>query len=276
MVNTIWTIRVAGVNSSISRSVLYRYFGAFGAIKKIEFIQSTNSIRMICRMLIDDHLTYMRILVAKNHTLLGRTLTCLPFLEGRALQTFNYSQNKCRVVLKRVPTFITEGMLVGCLENQVGRVAYIHRYKSESEYHKLSNRKYSCFLVSFSSPKSTTKMLSSEQQTTFYLKMYETTVNCYRFKTSYNEKKSNNKHPTVQKANINQAANGDPLHSRQLLGTASVHQARANDDLCNPVVFEPDSQVCIHRFKPTSIRYCMRSDFYCSETLMRFNKSGRY
>ena len=81
----------------------------------------------------------------------GRQLKVQPQLTGLQLYKLNRSYNKRRILLKRVPGYISTEEIKRCLEKHFGRISEFFELKSEmSYYHQIDeNRKNKTFSVMF-------------------------------------------------------------------------------------------------------------------------------
>jgi hypothetical protein len=136
-------IYVAGVHSKTKHSEILHFFESFGPIVSVEpkpckpdaAFGSELAKQQIPKSYwiveAGDTETYSKILTVKNCTLFGRSLCLLPFMAGEDLILHSKLKSKKRVLIKKVPSWVTEEQLLAAIESQVE--AY---FKYETDSHK--------------------------------------------------------------------------------------------------------------------------------------------
>lgn len=183
--NSTYEIFVGGVSYSTKLHTVHRYFQEFGMVKSVALIRSADGVRKNIRISMANIKGYARILNCRNHELNGRSITCAPFMGGKALAALTSKQNKCKVILKGVPKDIGSQELKYLLENQIGQVEKLFSYKPEIKQELSSNRQFHTYSVKFVNREDADKLLRNGQLAIF---KYRTCICVEKFKYSNSSK----------------------------------------------------------------------------------------
>lgn len=145
-------IYVAGVHSKTKQIELLHFFESFGPIVSVEprpckddkgfHIKSnpwTSRVYWIVRA--GDYETYKNILDSKSIMFFGRTLYMSPVMTGRDLILHSKLKSKKRVLIKKVPSWVTEEQLLSAIESQIGKVEAYFKYETDSHKAKKHDSK---------------------------------------------------------------------------------------------------------------------------------------
>jgi hypothetical protein len=83
---------------------------------------------------------------------------CKPYLTGVNLYKLNARNNKRRIILKFVPSYLRVKEVRNALEDQFGEIEEIYPFLSDSKYHDESRRKYYTYSVMFVNPSAAQKV----------------------------------------------------------------------------------------------------------------------
>lgn len=125
---------VTGMMATCTALELGHYFEWFGEIEdvreiKLEISSSKSFIVVPANQKIfSDILEYVQ---REDLTFQGRQLHCQPFASGEKLKNLNQQLSSRRVLLKRVPSYITPFLLKQELEMAVGKISRIFAYQSD-------------------------------------------------------------------------------------------------------------------------------------------------
>lgn len=133
---------VAGLPSRINVIAVQDYFNRFGDVKITTCSHSnrsglkiTNPLENLkngcCIVETYDNITRDKILRCVTHLFYGRTLQVSQYRTGSDLIQHNLNLNKRRVIVKKVPKIISELILRSFLEDQIGAVQSIYKYKAQ-------------------------------------------------------------------------------------------------------------------------------------------------
>lgn len=125
---------IAGIPSGISLQMVADFFGQFGFFKFPESemgdaSKSEHQAKGHCILLCPDHDLAFRIIAQKNFKFLGRTLTVTQHRSGIGLIVQNKRLNKCRVIFKKVPSYLTEDNFHQELEAACGHLQALFQFK---------------------------------------------------------------------------------------------------------------------------------------------------
>jgi hypothetical protein len=147
-------IYVAGVHSRTKPLELLHFFESFGPIVSVEpkpckadtatDTKPSKSGAQKSYWIIEarDSQTYNKILTSKNCILFGRSLCLLPFMDGEDLILHSKLKSKKRVLIKKVPSWVTEEQLLAAIESQIGKVEAYFKYETDShKAKKLDSKK---------------------------------------------------------------------------------------------------------------------------------------
>lgn len=152
------SIFVAGIPSGSCSKEIERFFESLGF--QVEILcddQASKSDLIIlkghCVMQAKNPESYSEVLNSNRIVFKGRSLTCKPFLSGKALQHHNRQTNKRRVVIKSVPLHISMEHLRNFMESAFGPIDKMYQYLPEKfdEYRKIltHERKFGSYSVLF-------------------------------------------------------------------------------------------------------------------------------
>jgi uncharacterized Fe-S cluster-containing protein len=153
-------VYVAGLPPAIDHSSLKAYFRSFGRVNKI-YIYTQNTqypnhaatkVKLHCKVTVQDESTYLRILSEQNHCFMGRHLFCQEFKKGRELSDHNAHVKNRRVIVKKVPSYFTENMLLELIHARFGAVDTIYEFKTDALDLPTVNKRFKSFSVSFRQP----------------------------------------------------------------------------------------------------------------------------
>ena len=153
-------VYVAGLPPAIDHSSLKAYFRNFGRVNKI-YIYTQNAqrprtaaakVKLHCKVTVQDESTYLRILSEKNHCFMGRNLFCQEFKKGRELSDHNAHVKNRRVIVKKVPSYFTEDMLLDLIQARLGAVDTIYEFKTDALNLPTVSKRFKSFSVSFRQP----------------------------------------------------------------------------------------------------------------------------
>ena len=150
-------IYVAGIPTSTTTVELSACFSRHSYLVRVEttskFPTGDNSQRFVldghCVISVADTTTYESILTNKRILLRGRRLMCSEFLTGTKLYKLNAMNNKRRIILKYVPSYLSEIEVKDSLERQFGKVERFFSYLSEHKEADESRRRYKAYSVMF-------------------------------------------------------------------------------------------------------------------------------
>ena len=147
--DSILRIHVAGVPSRVKQSELLHFFESFGPIVSVEPRPCKEDITIspgkssktywVLRLANED--TYLRILSEKQVVLFGRSIHVSPMFSGRDLIMHNRENTKKRVLIKKVPSWVTEEQLLSAIESQIGKVEAYFKYETDSHKAKKHDSK---------------------------------------------------------------------------------------------------------------------------------------
>ena len=178
---------VTGVAAYGTIQQVYEYFSGFGNIKYVKLIHLNN--QKLAFKITTDNATCLKILNSKNHWIDGRNIQCNLFISGNDLIKKNIKMNKCRIIIKKVPSFISIHQLKNAVELMYGEINTIFQFKSDSnmgtETSIRGKKMYSSYSVLFSKKESVAKIATES----FYLHDCDTSViiekfQCRRTKTT--------------------------------------------------------------------------------------------
>lgn len=152
---------VAGIPTRVSERRVVEYFSQFGPIDYAEmrFCGTKNNKSLplkfqskgYCIVKAGTLQTVRNILQSQEHNFGGRKLHVSEFRTGMDLILHNHRSAKKRVLLKKVPSTLSEPEITALLEELVqGKVEAIFRYEPEGRKHKVQkHRKISTYSVIF-------------------------------------------------------------------------------------------------------------------------------
>ena len=162
----VYKVFIAGVPSVLTYGTMKNYFSKIGPITFIygnrtaedkeqtaSYLEILNSPckKGYCVIETPSIDTYEAILNGK-HKLMGRDLICKRYLQDEDLIQHNQLINEKRLLLKKVPSRITESVLREFLESSYGEVSVLYVFKSTQEVKNLKpikQKRYNTFSVTF-------------------------------------------------------------------------------------------------------------------------------
>ena len=156
---------VTGIPADCPVSEVFWYFGQFGSLERIEVQLTVNHTRAFI-LTASDTASFEAILYPSSpHYYAGRFLQCEPFERGEALLKHNIRNNKKRVIIKRVPSFLSAEELRRWLESTVGQVQSMFMYSTDDVSKRLAadKRKYRSYSVIFLEGKSVSQLLQLQR-----------------------------------------------------------------------------------------------------------------
>lgn len=158
---------VTGLPSKISPRTIAGFFASFGPVALLKLskqgvggldlypVTSGRDLRRgFCILYAYDSNTYKTLLQHRPLLFYGRSLTVAPFREGSDQTTSREQSRQSLVLVKKVPSVISEELLVKYLGASFGPVKKIYRLQAESpmkEVQKQRKRKNHCYSVEFES-----------------------------------------------------------------------------------------------------------------------------
>lgn len=136
---------VAGLPSAISALEILAYFRtispAFGLTTPgdIDLCERQQK-KGFCYLVCFDSEIAQYVIKKKFFSFLNRTLTVMKQLEGVDLIIQNKKVKKCRVILKQVPSNVTEAQLKYFIEERYGDLETIFRLRSKDPYFDINNK----------------------------------------------------------------------------------------------------------------------------------------
>ena len=145
-----YRIFVAGVPSGVSSKTVESYFRSFGPITAITEIDRrvedagiySNDVdstihpfeimRGVCCVITPYEQTYNAILGTSNHCIKKRTIMCSPYKSKKAAIKENRKNNKRRIIIKRVPSSIEEGIIKDSIEYLFGPISVFFSFLPEA------------------------------------------------------------------------------------------------------------------------------------------------
>ena len=114
---------------------------------------------ILCEM---HPITYKRILEARPHRILNRSLEVCPLKTGLDLIMYNYQKNQRRVLIKKVPATIEELQFLTAIRSQFGPVEQFFGYKSDNlarQSRYVSQKRFITYSVIFQEKASAVKAI---------------------------------------------------------------------------------------------------------------------
>lgn len=161
---------VAGVPSGISQQLIVDFFKSYGHLElatannatgwRQSTINSKGHIILNCY----DRLLAKDLIAQRNFNFLGRTLAVSEFMSGQDLISLNHKLNKCRVILKKVPSHIDQATLRSELSSKWGPLENIFQFKpmnpmDTTKLKKTEPPKYHVYSAIFKDPLHANKLI---------------------------------------------------------------------------------------------------------------------
>lgn len=183
-------IFVAGIPAYKTEIDVYNFFSHYGHIIEVQVLQAATMCKSF--KLCVDNAAYESIIKQTVFLFEGRNVQCHPFITGFDLLKKNLRMNKCRVIVKKVPYFVSQDSLFEALESQAGQVSNIFEFKSDFRANTHSSMKnykrYKTYSVLFEDSQSARLLENSY----LYLEAFDTYVEVIKFR---HRKSSPNKTP---------------------------------------------------------------------------------
>ncbi len=137
---------VAGMPSSLKLRYVKEYFSLIGRITRVEpvnpkqreepAIKSSDLLEQCCRkgccvISTDCQDTFNKLVGGANFRMLGRQIICKRYLESDELAAQNQKINQQRLLLKRVPSHVSEELLLQFLSACYGPVQVLYPFKTQ-------------------------------------------------------------------------------------------------------------------------------------------------
>ena len=141
-----YRVFVAGMPSSLKLRYVKEYFSLIGPITKVEpvnpkqseeaAIKSSDLLEQSCKkgccvITTDCEDTFNKLIGGTCFRMLGRQIICKKYLESDELAAHNQKINQQRLLLKRVPSYISEELLRQFLSAQFGPVQVLYPFKTQ-------------------------------------------------------------------------------------------------------------------------------------------------
>lgn len=150
--DTPYLIFVTGIPSKTTCKEVLDHFGRFGRVQMyrlpatakcqrvLQNHASVNIKRGFCILQAISEITYNLILGSSEH-FQGRSLAIGPFRQGSALWTHNEHVTSRRVIIKKVPSAVSEENLRRALETDFGTITRMYRFAAESSLKAVKREK---------------------------------------------------------------------------------------------------------------------------------------
>lgn len=166
-----YKIFVAGIPSRYTSTEIKLYFASFGAISSVEMVprssqrrrlnfRSNNDKKGAWIISVETRDVFDRILNHYPHRFSDRNLICKPFLYGPELAQTNSLNNKRRVILKHVPTELSEESLRSMLIRDFGDIECLFSFRPDKQP-TVSKRQYHSYSVMFMQEHSAVKAIQA-------------------------------------------------------------------------------------------------------------------
>lgn len=161
--NTTSKLFVGGIPTGVSLEDLSTFFNSVGPFKvdiqefKARCISGRSKGYIIVHG--SDKVANQRLLDKGYLYYNDRTLTILPFYSGTELKEMNKNTNQRRVILKRVPTSVTEGELCNLIEQDWGKIQSFFQY-SRATKKSTANGKFKSYSMTFCEPQVAAALVS--------------------------------------------------------------------------------------------------------------------
>lgn len=154
-------VYVAGLPPSADGKAVKHYFESFGGVLRVGFHTSADSNpncstkkKFFFKVSMDGREALERVLATDRHILLGRRLFCQEYRTGQQLARHILEISSRRVIVKRVPEWLSEHALRFLLEKRAGEVETIYEFKSDRTEPSPERRKFKSYSITFIDPSS--------------------------------------------------------------------------------------------------------------------------
>ena len=153
---------VTGTSPSCSTETIYSYFLKFGKIRRVKIAKtSTASIAFLVYLESPD--VASRILNCEYHYFLGRKIQVQTFSSGNTLHKKVKARNNRRILVKKLPSNISEKNLKIFLESMAGSVESMYAFTSDqpvSQNYQNKYRRFNTYSILFETKESAKNLLN--------------------------------------------------------------------------------------------------------------------
>lgn len=246
-VNNDLKIHVGPLKADTTQRELYSYFSFFGKVAHVSMgtrakkrTGATIS-KSYCEIQVYDMETYQKILVSDHH-FKGRRLECRRFAEGEELYEQNKEGNDRKVIIKNIPSYVTEGQMKEII-GKYGEIRFLFFLNENNPAKRRRITKCKTASVQF-----TTKAAAADLRAQRIHYIGKTKIKFQEYKHELKKKRS-----TVVPSQIQE---GDEHYRQAQLPNESSKLIHQTDGTSN-VSFE--SIEIVHYLKPTSHLYHARN-----------------
>ena len=288
-----YRVFVAGIPSSLKYRSIKEYFSMIGPISRVEPIsrseygQSAKNNpenldaackKGCCIIVTSCQETYRSILEGGSYKLLGRQLICRRYLQSDELAEHNKQTNQQRLLLKKVPSTVSEAELKSFLEKGYGRVQIIYVFKTQkiqgSRVIEKAPRNFVTYSVTFESSAPALKLIeegriSGPQNCTITVQQFQ----YYPKERPSNAISATQQHITallstqrakgIYRGNLGSVPREGSKRSIQLKALFSVPTQEEADLFREELVIAPTptSLLSQHHIKPTMKNYFIKTNY---------------
>ena len=133
----VFDIFVAGLPSSTTEEAVKQFFEALGPVRNVQVIkidskkEDTQKRRIFCRLQITSEAFYQHLISNKNIKFSSRLLFCQEYKSGKKLTAHSSNLNARRVVVKKVPRYLSLANVYRALEAAAGTIEILYEYKPD-------------------------------------------------------------------------------------------------------------------------------------------------
>jgi hypothetical protein len=288
-----YRVFVAGIPSSLKYLSIKEYFSMIGPISRVEPISRSGfgysdekhsenldapCKKGCCIIVTSCQETYRSILEGGNYKLLGRQLICRKYLQSDELAEHNKQTNQQRLLLKKVPSTVSEVELKSFLEKVYGRVQIIYVFKTQKiqggRVIEKAPRNFVTYSVTFESSAPASKLIERGR----ILGPQNCTITVQQFHYYPKERPSNAVSTTQQhitasssiqrakglyRGNLSSVHQESSKKSIQLKALFSVPTQEEADLFKEELVLTPTTTTLLshHHIKPTMKKYFIKSNY---------------
>ncbi len=288
-----YRVFVAGIPSSLKYRSIKEYFSMIGPISRVEPISRSEMghsakthqenldaacKKGCCIIVTPCQVTYRSILEGGSYKLLGRQLICRRYLQSDELAEHNKQTNQQRLLLKKVPSTVSEAELKSFLEKVYGRVQIIYVFKTQkiqgSRVIEKAPRNFATYSVTFESSAPALKLIEEGH----VLGPQNCTITVQQFQYYPKERASNTASATQQHitassstqrakrilegnlGRVNKDGSKRSIQHKALFSVPTQEEADLfQEELL--VAQTPTSLLSQHHIKPTMKKYFIKSDY---------------
>lgn len=278
-------IFVTGLPSKTTVQTVLDHFSQFGQVimyqqptgakcqRVLQNHPSVNIKRGFCILQTASEITYKQVL-SYDEPFLGRNLAIGPFRQGSQLWNHNEQVSSRRVIVKKVPTSVTEEILKEFLENEFGGIRRMYCYAAESSQKaakREKTRKTNTYSVEFVQENSAIQAAKTGQ---ICMKSYPLIIEKFEKKTPsvFGEipSKFNKSSFDTYENNSRNLSNGQYQPRNLLTSSEYKHQQKYNQQT-KPI---GQSDTTYHHVRPTNKQYFLERDNF--STLSQDSDSSNY